>query len=221
MQETGRSRQAINTQTKSVMVLQSCQILAVIIWISGRSQNLCEWYWLRQGEKSKQGAIAAVFVDWRNIAAMIDALQAAGWIYRGIVVWNKGNARNMPGRFRQDCEFIVCGTNGAKAVDWTPGFTSFQGFYNEKSVPGKMKKHQTEKPVGLLEKLVAICPSDGLVCDLFMGSGSTGEACIKTERNFIGIEMEEVYFEVAKERMGRLNEERRNVIFGKMFSENI
>lgn len=37
-------------------------------------------------KKSKEGAVAAVFIDWRNLGSMIDALQMAGWIYRGIVV---------------------------------------------------------------------------------------------------------------------------------------
>lgn len=63
----------------------------------------------RARQKCKDGSIAAVFVDWRNLAAMTDALQAAGWIYRGIVVWDKGNSRPVPNRFRNDCEYIVWG----------------------------------------------------------------------------------------------------------------
>lgn len=39
-------------------------------------------------QKAKAESICAVFVDWRNIAAMIDAVQCAGWVYRGIAVWN-------------------------------------------------------------------------------------------------------------------------------------
>ena len=65
-------------------------------------------------QKSKDEAVIAMFIDWRNIVSMINALQMAGWLYKGIVVWDKGNARNIPGRFRQDCEFIIWGTNGKK-----------------------------------------------------------------------------------------------------------
>ncbi len=158
-------------------------------------------------QKTKTGSICIVFVDWRNLPAMADALQMAGWIYRGIIVWNKGNARNIPGRFRQDCEFIVWGTNGQKKVDWTPGFTAFPGCYNEKSVPSKAKHHQTEKPVMLLEKLIAVCPENSYVCDPFMGSGSTGVACVNTKRNFVGIELVRDYFEVAKERIEKAERE--------------
>ena len=151
--------------------------------------------------KSKEGAVLAVFIDWRNLGAMIDALQMAGWIYRGIVVWDKGGARNMPGRFRQDCEFVAWGTNGQKPVDWTPGFKALKGFYSEKSVSSKKKHHQTEKPVPLLENLMEICPEHGNVFDPFMGSGSTGVACVNTDRNFVGIELSEEIFQMAEERV--------------------
>ena len=44
------------------------------------------------------------------------------------------------------------------------------------------------------------------VLDPFMGSGSTGVACVNTGRNFIGMELDPKYFEIAKERIGRTNE---------------
>lgn len=153
--------------------------------------------------KSKNEAVCLVFVDWRNLAAMTDALQMAGWIFRGIVVWNKGVARNIPGRFRQDCEFIVWGTNGAKTVDYTPGFSAYPGVYDIKSVASSKKNHQTEKPVELLEKLIAISPDGATVLDAFMGSGSTGVACVNTNRAFIGIELNEQYFQIATERIAK------------------
>lgn len=151
--------------------------------------------------KAKPGAVAAVFVDWRNLPALTDSLQMGGWIWRGVCVWNKETARNIPGRYRQDCEFIVWGTNGPKAVDWTPGFAAFPGFYKEKSVPTKQKHHQTEKPVELLKKLLAICPGGGTVLDPFMGSGRTGVAAVNTGRSFIGMELYPGYFETAQRRI--------------------
>ena len=152
-------------------------------------------------KKTKPEGICAVFTDWRQIPTMTDALQMAGWLWRGIVVWNKRNARNIPGRFRQDCEFIVWGTNGGRTVDWTPGFTAFPGYYDVSSVSTKQKHHQTEKPVELLERLVSIAPEGGTVLDCFMGSGSTGVACVNTGRDFIGMELLEQYFEIAKRRI--------------------
>lgn len=62
------------------------------------------------------------------------------------------------------------------------------------------RQHPNEKPVGLLERLLTWMPA-GVVCDPFMGSGSTGEACLKAQRPFIGIEIEPEYFDVARKRL--------------------
>jgi site-specific DNA-methyltransferase (adenine-specific) len=62
--------------------------------------------------------------------------------------------------------------------------------------------HPTQKPVLLLEDLVKTFSNEGnLVVDLTMGSGSTGVACVKTGRDFIGIEKDEGYFKIAKDRI--------------------
>lgn len=62
--------------------------------------------------------------------------------------------------------------------------------------------HPTEKPVELLEYLIKTYTNEGeTVLDNCMGAGSAGIACINTKRNFIGIELDEIYFEIAKRRM--------------------
>ena len=62
--------------------------------------------------------------------------------------------------------------------------------------------HPTEKPVPLLEYLIKTYTHEGdTVLDNCMGSGSTGVACIKNNRNFIGFELDEKYFNIAKERL--------------------
>ena len=63
-------------------------------------------------------------------------------------------------------------------------------------------KHPTQKPVALLEYLIKTYTNENeLVLDNCMGSGSTGVACVNTNRNFIGIELDEKYFNIAKERI--------------------
>ena len=101
--------------------------------------------------KSRPGALAAIFADWRNLPALTDALQAAGWVWRGVVVWDKGTSRNQPGRFRPDCEYIAWGSNGGLPVDWTPGSRALPGCYHVPGVNTRQKHHNTEKPVQLLE----------------------------------------------------------------------
>ena len=62
--------------------------------------------------------------------------------------------------------------------------------------------HSTQKPVALLEYLIKTYTNEGeLVLDNCMGSGSTGVACLNTNRNFIGMELNENYFNIAKERI--------------------
>ena len=62
--------------------------------------------------------------------------------------------------------------------------------------------HPTQKPILLLEDLIKTFSNENdLVVDLTMGSGSTGVACINTNRNFIGIEKDDKYFEIAKKRI--------------------
>ena len=63
--------------------------------------------------------------------------------------------------------------------------------------------HPTQKPVALLEYLIKTYTNEGeLVLDFTMGSGSSGVACKNTNRKFIGIELDEKYYNIAKERIG-------------------
>ena len=68
--------------------------------------------------------------------------------------------------------------------------------------------HPTQKPVSLLEYLIKTYTNEGdTVLDNCMGSGSTGVACVNTNRNFIGIELDENYFKISKERIDNATKE--------------
>ena len=74
--------------------------------------------------------------------------------------------------------------------------------------------HPTQKPVALLEYLIKTYTNEGdLVLDNCMGSGSTGVACVNTNRSFIGIELDENYFNIAKERIENSNENKQLNLF--------
>jgi DNA modification methylase len=63
-------------------------------------------------------------------------------------------------------------------------------------------QHACKKPTDILERIIRTSSKEGaIVLDCFMGSGSTGVACINTGRNFIGIELDEGYFKIAQERI--------------------
>lgn len=153
--------------------------------------------------RTREGGILEMFVDWRNLPAMTDAVQMAGWVWRGVVVWDKGASRNLPGRFRNDCEFVVWCSNGDMPINWktAKGTRAMPGVYHAPSVAPKKRFHQTEKPLELLDGLLAICPPGGTVLDAFMGSGSTGVTAVRTGRSFIGMELSDQYFEIASSRI--------------------
>ena len=68
----------------------------------------------------------------------------------------------------------------------------------------KGKLHPTQKPAALMEYLIKTYTNENeTVLDFTMGSGSTGVACLNTNRNFIGIELDEKYFNVAQKRIRR------------------
>jgi len=72
----------------------------------------------------------------------------------------------------------------------------------------KNKLHPTQKPVALMEYLIKTYTNEGdTVLDFTMGSGTTGVACVNTNRNFIGIELDEGYFKIAQDRISTAGKE--------------
>ena len=94
---------------------------------------------------------------------------------------------------------------GERGVAYTESADGRRNPLSILSFPRDGKKiHPTQKPVALLEYLIKTYTNEGdTVLDNCMGSGSTGVACINTNRNFIGMELDEKYFEIAKERLDK------------------
>ncbi|WP_020179808.1 DNA methyltransferase [Methylopila sp. M107] len=151
--------------------------------------------WLAAARRAvKTGGIGGVFTDWRQLPITTDAFQAAGWVWRGIVVWDKTAAgRPQLGRYRNQAEYVVWGTNGARALKGP----IVDGVFRHR-VPMK-KHHIAGKPVGLMSDLLAII--DGPVLDPFMGSAPIGLACLEAGLGYVGMEAEPAYFDIAFERM--------------------
>lgn len=74
--------------------------------------------------------------------------------------------------------------------------------------------HSCEKPISLLEDLITELTNEGdTVFDCFMGSGSTGVACVNTNRNFIGIELDPNYYQIATERIAQAGKSKKELLF--------
>lgn len=150
------------------------------------------------------GASALVFTDWRQWANTADAMQVAGFVFRGAVVWHKAiNLRPQPNSFRNECEFALWFTKGA--IDRTPsaGAKYLPGLYSVPAPVREERVHSTQKPLELVKSLMEIAPDGCVVLDPFMGSGTTAVAAIETGRRFIGFEMSPEYCALANERVAR------------------
>lgn len=145
------------------------------------------------------GGVCAVFTDWRQLPTTSDALQAAGLVWRGIVVWAKPNGRRVQGRWANTCEYLVWGTNGPRPLDALPG--ALVGHYVYSIPAAKDRHHPTEKPLDLMRQLVQIVPPGGTILDPFAGSGTTGVAALAEGRGFIGIELSDHYHRIAEARL--------------------
>jgi site-specific DNA-methyltransferase (adenine-specific) len=146
----------------------------------------------------KPGGVALLFTDWRQLPSTTDAIQAGGYVWRGIVPWYKPVSRPTSGRFTANCEYVVWGSAGPMPTDDLSA-PCFPGFYQ--ASPPRDREHLTQKPVDVMRSLVKIVPVGGVVLDPFMGSGTTGVAAMIEGRGFIGAEMTEHYAEIAERRI--------------------
>lgn len=91
-------------------------------------------------------------------------------------------------------ERIARGCKGAKLYDWW-------NINQVKNVNKEKTSHPCQMPLEVMKNIIGILPEDCIILDPFMGSGTTGVACKELNRNFIGIELDEKYFEIAKARI--------------------
>ncbi|MEA9586371.1 site-specific DNA-methyltransferase [Xanthomonas sp. WHRI 10064A] len=147
----------------------------------------------------KDGAPVLLFTDWRQLPLTTDALQIAGFTWRGITVWDKTEGvRPQLGRFRNQAEYIVWGSKGNMPLDRRAPV--LPGVIRE-SVRKADKHHLTGKPTELMRQLVRICESGGRVLDPFAGSGTTLVAAQLEGFDAVGIEMTDYYVRVSGERI--------------------
>jgi len=141
-----------------------------------------------------------VFCSFHNIDKFKQALEMRFKI-KNILVWEKNNTSmgDLKADFAPKYEMIIFMQKGRRFINGKrdPNILRFNRTGN--------KLHPTQKPVDLLEYLLAKFSDKGqAILDPFMGCGSTGVACKNLSRKFIGIELDEKYYNIAMERI--LNE---------------
>lgn len=111
------------------------------------------------------------------------------------LVWDKNNGTND----FADCE--LAWTNISKAVRMIKH--TWNGMLQENMRQKEKRVHPTQKPVPVMEWCLTHVPDALTVCDPFMGSGTTGVACARQGKHFVGIERETKYFDIACKRIER------------------
>ena len=149
------------------------------------------------------------FCSQKQIIPLLDYFVKKKKCNWNILSWHKTNPIPACGnKYLTDTEFILFFRE--KGVKIYGSFDTKRTWYATPLNQSDKKKygHPTVKPLSILENLVVNSSQEGeVVLDCFMGSGSTGVACLNTNRNFIGIELEEGYFNIAKERIKGANKE--------------
>jgi site-specific DNA-methyltransferase (adenine-specific) len=140
---------------------------------------------------SEPGAIVTSFTDWRQLPTMTDAVQAGGWIWRGIATWHKPGIRMQRGRFSSSAEYVVWGTNGP----WVDHDGAPQNVFT--CAPVRDKEHIAQKPDAVVAWVLQSVPPAALILDPFMGSGATLRAAKRSGRQAVGIDCDERYCEMA------------------------
>lgn len=168
-----------------------------------RDQRSFEYWcamWLAECLRiAKPGAVACIFTDWRQLPSITDAVQAGGWIWRGIVPWDKTEAtRPQMGRPRAQCEYVVWCSAGAMELREEVGV--LPGIIRE-GVASAEKLHIAGKPIAVMSELARYCVPGGVILDPFCGSASTGVGALRRGRRFIGVEIEEVWARVSTDRL--------------------
>ena len=138
-----------------------------------------------------------IYINARNLKELWNCAEQVGFKFQNILIWEKGNVT--PNRYYLNSYEMILMLRKEKAKN-----INNMGTKNILKVSNIMngKTHPTEKPVELNEILIKNSSKENeIVLDMFMGTGSTGVACINTNRSFIGIEIDEKYFEVAKKRI--------------------
>jgi DNA modification methylase len=147
-----------------------------------------------------------VFNAWRNLGDIAKYAELQGFETKDMIRLEKSNPmpRNRDRRYITDYECAIWFVK--KNAKWV--FNRQDSKYQRPKFVASIESglHPTQKNLSLMESLIKIHTNiNDTVLDPFMGSGTTGVACKNLNRNFIGIELDENYFNIAKKRIDALN----------------
>ena len=171
--------------------------------------------WLKESCRVlKDGGTIISFFNKEDISYLGWEGKKLGIRTRVIFTWCKSNP--VPSfrkvNYLSATEYIWIGSKGTKA--WTFNFKMQKEMRNYMITPNgsvyKQTEHPTEKPEELIKHFIEIHTNEGdTILDPFMGSGTTGVACVQLNRNFIGYEISPDYFKIAEKRIKEAETQRK------------
>ena len=157
-----------------------------------------------------QGALV-LFTSFQKVPMIQAHAAECGLYYKTTGIWHRSNPmpRNMNLQFINSCDpwmyFLKTTKSGRKSGTFNNRGAAVHDCISCAVVPNSEKEisdHPTQKPEMLMRQFVELLSNEGeTVLDPFMGGGTTGVSCIRTRRQFIGIELNRAYFDRAKTRL--------------------
>ena len=205
---------------KGAVVLTADQPFTSKLIMSNIEWFKYEWIWKK---KKTTGFLLANYRPMKQTEDVIvfsPAHAAAASRHGGNMTYNpqgliekkvkKKNDPNRLGKFLHNPEHMGKGNKLLHETEYEQKFTNYPSEIIEFGLDRNVV-HETQKPVALMEYLIRTYSNEGeIVLDNCMGSGTTGVACINTNRKFIGIEKKDEYYDAAKKRISISEQENRN-----------
>ena len=150
----------------------------------------------------KEGSHCYIMTNHVNLQEILNTATECGFHFIKSLIWDKGN-KIMGQCYMSQFEYILFFRKGKHKKINNCGTSDILSIPNKKTKDDNGKNlHDVEKPVDLMKVLIENSSNKGdLVFDPFMGIGSTGIACIELDRNFVGIEIDENYFNISEDRI--------------------
>jgi site-specific DNA-methyltransferase (adenine-specific) len=150
----------------------------------------------------KDGTHCYIMCNQLNLPHFLEVIGKSEFKYIKCLIWDKCN--KIYGRYYMNCfEYIIMLRKGRERQINLCGTPDILSIPNKKTkdIDGK-NIHDSQKPISLMEILIKNSSNEGdVVLDCFVGSGTSGLAAMRCGRNFIGIEIDDKYFEIAQERV--------------------
>lgn len=170
--------------------------------IFSNNSILCSEYMPEFYRLLKNGSICYVMCNNSNLYNFLKSGIDSGFNFVKSIIWEKGN--KICGTYYMGCyEYILLFRKGSHRPINNCGTPDILKIPVSKTKDHNSKNlHDTEKPVKLMKILIENSSNiNDIVLDPFMGIGSTGIACLESNRNFFGIEIDNNFFDIAKERI--------------------